>query len=78
MKSKCLVHIVVRAYIDVLNFPDTPKIKLITELSKKMRLDISAAVEPVKPLDIPAFRDVKDKPAGKVLFRGKNQVPQIG
>lgn len=54
------------------------EIKLITELSKKMRLDISAAVEPVKPLDIPAFRDVKDKPAGKVLFRGKNQVPQIG
>lgn len=43
-----------------------------------MRLDISAAAEPAKPSDIPAVRDVKNKPAGKVPSGGKNQVPQIG
>ncbi|KAF7017832.1 unnamed protein product [Triticum aestivum] len=54
------------------------EIKVVMELSKKMRLDISAAAEPVKPSDIPAVRDVKIKPAGKVPSGGKNQVPQIG
>ena len=48
------------------------------ELSKKMRLEISAAAdEPVKPLDIPAVRDVKNKPAEKVPSGVKNQAPQI-
>ncbi|VAH50597.1 unnamed protein product [Triticum turgidum subsp. durum] len=54
------------------------EIKVVMELSKKMRLDISAAAEPAKPSDIPAVRDVTNKPAGKVPSGGKNQVPQIG
>lgn len=49
------------------------------ELSKKMRLDISAAAaEPAIPSDISAVRDVKNKPAGKVSSGGKNHVPKIG
>uniref|UniRef100_A0ACD5UCY0 Uncharacterized protein n=1 Tax=Avena sativa TaxID=4498 RepID=A0ACD5UCY0_AVESA len=54
------------------------EIKVITELSKKMRLDISAAAEPVKQFDIPVARDVKNKPAEKEPSGGKNQVPQTG
>jgi hypothetical protein len=47
------------------------------ELSKKMRLDISAtAGEPVKPLDIPVVRGVQNKAAGEVPSVVKNQVPQ--
>jgi hypothetical protein len=47
------------------------------ELSKKMRLDISAAAgEPVKPFDIPAVRAVQNKTAGEVPSGVKNQVPQ--
>ncbi|KAM3388884.1 hypothetical protein ACQJBY_011177 [Aegilops geniculata] len=51
------------------------EIKVVMELSKKMRLDISAAAEPAKPSDLRAARDVKNKPAGKVASGGKNQVP---
>ncbi|KAM3369339.1 hypothetical protein ACQJBY_017316 [Aegilops geniculata] len=51
------------------------EIKVVMELSKKMRLDISAAAEPAKPSDIRAVRDVKNKPAGKVPSGGKNQAP---
>ncbi|CAM0903407.1 unnamed protein product [Alopecurus aequalis] len=55
------------------------EIKVVMELSKKMRLEISAAAEPVKPVDIPIVRDVKNKPAEKVPSGVvKNQVPQIG
>lgn len=43
-----------------------------------MRLVISAAAEPVKPLDKPAARAAKDKPAGKVPSGENNQVHQIG
>ncbi|KAE8807255.1 hypothetical protein D1007_16482 [Hordeum vulgare] len=53
--------------------------KVVMELSKKMRLDISAAAaEPAIPSDIPAVRDVKNKPAGKVPSGKKNHVPKIG
>ncbi|KAE8810846.1 hypothetical protein D1007_12342 [Hordeum vulgare] len=53
--------------------------KVVMELSKKMRLDISAAAaEPAIPSDISAVRDVKNKPAGKVSSGGKNHVPKIG
>uniref|UniRef100_A0ACD5UUF7 Uncharacterized protein n=1 Tax=Avena sativa TaxID=4498 RepID=A0ACD5UUF7_AVESA len=54
------------------------EIKVVTELSKKMRLDISAGAEPVKQFDIPVARDVKNKPAERVPSGGKNQVPQTG
>ncbi|XP_051218689.1 uncharacterized protein [Lolium perenne] len=53
------------------------EIKVVMELSKKMRLDISAAAaEPIKPLDIPAARAVQNKTAGEVPSVAKNQVPQ--
>lgn len=42
------------------------EMKDVMELSKKMRLDLSSAAEPVKPLDKPADRAPKDKHAGKV------------
>lgn len=49
--------------------------KDVMELSKKMRLDLSSAAEPVKPLDKPAYRAPKDKHAGKVPSSEKSQVP---
>lgn len=54
------------------------EIKVVMDLSKKMRLDISAAAEPVKPFDIPTVRVFRNKPAEKVPSGGKNQVPQMG
>ncbi|KAI5011566.1 uncharacterized protein LOC123427535 [Hordeum vulgare subsp. vulgare] len=54
------------------------EMKVVMELSKKMRLDISAAAEPAKPSDIPAVRDVKNKPSGKVPSGGKNQGQDTG
>ncbi|XP_047063953.1 uncharacterized protein LOC124671648 [Lolium rigidum] len=57
--------------------PCVAEIKVVMELSKKMRLDISAAAgEPIKPLDIPAARAVQNKTAGEVPSVAKNQVPQ--
>ncbi|KQJ83995.1 uncharacterized protein LOC100827446 isoform X1 [Brachypodium distachyon] len=53
------------------------EIKVVMELSKKMRLDMSTAAEPVKPLDIPAVRAAMNKPTGEVLYGEKNQVPQV-
>lgn len=52
-----------------------PEMKDVMELSKKTRLDLSSAAEPVKPLDKPADGAPKDKHAGKVPSSEKSQVP---
>ncbi|XP_062183775.1 putative proline-rich receptor-like protein kinase PERK11 [Phragmites australis] len=53
------------------------EIKDVMELSKKMRLDLSSAAEPVKPFVKPAARASKDTPAGKIPSAEKNQVHPI-
>ncbi|RLM74061.1 hypothetical protein C2845_PM15G17370 [Panicum miliaceum] len=53
------------------------EMKDVMELSKKARLDLSSAAEPVKPFDKPAARAPEDKPAGNVPSAEKSQVPPI-
>jgi len=49
--------------------------KDVIELSKKTRLDLSAAAEPVKPFDKHAARAPEDKRAEKVLSEEKSLGP---
>ncbi|CAL5069330.1 unnamed protein product [Urochloa decumbens] len=51
------------------------EMKGVMELSKKTRLDLSSAAEPVKSFDKPAARAPEDKPSGKVPSAEKSQVP---
>ncbi|KAM0849131.1 hypothetical protein ACQ4PT_053915 [Festuca glaucescens] len=52
------------------------EIKTVMELSKKMRLDLSASSEPVKPLEKPLAGAVKDGPTEPIPSVERNQVPQ--
>ncbi|KAM0849130.1 hypothetical protein ACQ4PT_053915 [Festuca glaucescens] len=54
------------------------EIKTVMELSKKMRLDLSASSEPVKPLEKPLAGAVKDGPTEPIPSVERNQVPQTG
>lgn len=49
--------------------------KDVIELSKKTRLDLSSAAEPVKPFDQSAARAPEDKHTGKVLSAEKIPAP---
>ncbi|XP_006653662.1 uncharacterized protein LOC102706189 [Oryza brachyantha] len=50
------------------------EIKVLMDLSKKMRLDLSATAGPVKPTDEPASGDARNMPAGKIPPGENNQV----
>ncbi|KAL5213024.1 hypothetical protein ABZP36_023871 [Zizania latifolia] len=55
------------------------EIKVVMELSKKMRLDLGGAtLEPVKPLEKPLAGAVKDEQAEPAPSVEKNHVPQAG
>ncbi|CAN6229162.1 unnamed protein product [Urochloa humidicola] len=51
------------------------EMKGVMELSKKIRLDLSSAAEPVKSFDKPAARAPEDKPTSKVPSAEMSQVP---
>jgi hypothetical protein len=48
------------------------------ELSKKMRLDLSASTEPVKPVEKPLVGAVKDGLTEPIPSGERNQVSQTG
>ncbi|XP_047082273.1 formin-like protein 18 isoform X2 [Lolium rigidum] len=52
------------------------EIKTVMEFSKKMRLDLSASCEPMKPLEKPLAGAVKDGPTEPIPSVERNQVPQ--
>lgn len=54
------------------------EIKTVMELSKKMRLDLSASSEPVKPPEKPLAGAVKDGPPEPIPSGERSQVPQTG